>query len=145
MVFKIESRLGIAAPVDVVYEAVADLEAWPSWSPIHKSVTGKLKFGALIEMDEYYEGLGRWQVAGTLVDWTPNSLIHIAVPKPFWAGSLMRYIEWEALSDTGTTFSVGAHFDGFFSEREGKRLAKPIKRGFDAMTQALKARVEAKV
>ncbi len=143
MAYKIEVRVGIAAPVDDVYDVVADIENWPSWSPIHKQAAGTLGFGAPMTMEEYFEGLGTWETAGAVSDWTPLSHIHISVPKPFYAGTLIRYYEFEALSNTGTAFSLGAHFNGFLSEKEGRRFAKFIRPGFEKMAEALKAKVEA--
>jgi hypothetical protein len=141
--YRIEHRVGIAAPVDDAYEIAAEIEAWPQWSPIHKKATGRLAFGAPIALEEYYEGLGTWELSGALADWQPFSHIHVAVPKPFYAGTLIRYFEFDALSAHGSTFAVGALFDGFLSEREGKMIAGPVRRGFAAFAEALKDRAEA--
>lgn len=141
--FRIEQRVGIAASVDDVYEIVADIDNWPNWSPIHKSASGKLSFGAPIGFEEYFEGLGTWEIQGTLADWTPLSHIHVAVPKPFYTGTLIRYFEFDALSAAGSTFAVGAMFNGFLAEREGRQIAKPVKRGFEAFAEALKVKAEA--
>lgn len=143
MSFKIEHRIGISAPVDRSYEIAADIGAWPSWSPIHKAASATLAFGGPILLDEHYEGLGRWEQVGTIADWTPLSHIHVSVPKPFYAGRLTRYFEFENLSDTGSLFTVGALFEGLISEWEGRRYAGPLKRGFAAMAEALKLRAEA--
>ena len=142
MVIKIEHRTGIATPVDQVYEILADINAWPSWSPIHKSTTATLGFGAPIALEEVYEGLGHWEQAGIIEDWVPLSHIHVTIPKPFYAGRLTRFFELEILSDTGCLFTVGALFNGFLSEYEGTRFAAPLKRGFEAMGQALKTKAE---
>lgn len=144
MALKIEHRVGIAAPIDDVYEVIADINAWPDWSPIHKKAEGILRFGAPIHLDEYYEGLGTWETAGVIADWTPLSHIHITVPKPFYAGSLIRYFEFDALSEYGSSFSVGALFSGYLSEREGKAYREFIRTGFAAFGEALKVRAEAK-
>ena len=141
--YRIEQRVGIAAPVDDAYEIMADIEGWPQWSPIHKTTSGKLSFGAPIALEEYYEGLGTWELTGSLADWQPYSHIHVAIPKPFYAGTLIRYFEFDALSAHGSTFAVGALFNGFLAEREGRLIAKPVRKGFAAFAEALKNRVEA--
>jgi hypothetical protein len=143
MVYKVENRVGIAAPVETVYEILAELEQWPNWSPIHKRTQGKLGFGAQVVLEEYYEGLGVWEVTGFVSDWSPLSHIHVGVPKPFYAGSLIRFFELDRLTDTACSLSVGAVFSGFLSEREGKRYGPKIKVGFAAMGEALKAKAEA--
>ncbi|HTN39790.1 MAG TPA: SRPBCC family protein [Asticcacaulis sp.] len=144
MAIKIEQRVGIAAPIDDVYEVIADINAWPEWSPIHKVARADLHFGAPIHLEEYYEGLGTWETDGVIADWTPLSHIHISVPKPFYAGTLVRYFEFDALSEYGSSFSIGALFSGFLSEREGKAYRQHIRTGFAAFGEALKVRAEAK-
>ena len=141
--FRIEHRIGIAAPVDDAYDLMAEIETWPDWSPIHKRASGKLSFGAPIALEEYYEGLGTWELSGALADWQPYSHIHVAVPKPFYAGTLIRYFEFDALSAHGSTFSIGALFQGFLAEREGRMISGPVRRGFTAFAEALKAKAEA--
>lgn len=143
MAYKIEHRIGVAVPVDDIYDIIADIESWPSWSPIHKSTSGGLSFGAPIAFEEHYEGLGTWEINGTLADWTPLSHIHVTVPKRFYEGQLIRYFEFEALSETGSAFTIGALFNGFLSEREGRRYAKFLRVGFAAFAEALKAKAEA--
>ena len=140
--YRIEARIGISCPVDHAYERLSQIDQWPRWSPIHKAATGTLGFGAFVAFEEYYEGLGRWEVSGTVADYSPLSHIHIVVPKPFWAGSLIRYYEFEILSDTACSFTAGAAFDGFFSVREGKRYGTFLKSGFQAMAEALKSHAE---
>ncbi len=142
MSYKVEYRIGVATPVDDIYELIADIDAWTQWSPIHKAATGALRFGAPFHLEEQYEGLGLWEIDGTLADWSPYSHIHVFIPKPFYAGKQMRYFEFEALSQTGSAFTVGAVFDGFLSEREGRRYAKYLRRGFQAFAEAAKAKAE---
>lgn len=142
MSYKVEYRIGVAAPVDDVYDVIADIEKWPEWSPIHKKASGELSFGAPIAFEEYYEGLGTWEITGALADWQPLSHIHIAVPKKFYEGRLVRYFEMDALSESGSSFSVGALFDGFLSEREGRRYGKFLKVGFERFAEAVKERAE---
>ncbi|MFT4090037.1 MAG: SRPBCC domain-containing protein [Asticcacaulis sp.] len=143
MAFKVEQRIGISRPVDDVYEIVSDLKNWTDWSPIHKVVEGDLKFGAPIRFEEHYDGLGLWEIGGFVSDWSPLSHIHIGVPKKFYEGSLIRFFEFEDLSKTGSSFAIGAVFSGFLSEREGRRYAKHLKKGFNAYCEALKVKAEA--
>ncbi|ESQ73467.1 SRPBCC domain-containing protein [Asticcacaulis sp. AC402] len=143
MAYKIEARIGIAAPIDDVYDIIADIDSWTSWSPIHQAVSGKLSFGAPFHSEEKFEGLGIWEIDGFIADWTPLSHIHITVPKKFFEGKLVRYFEFESLSQTGSAFSVGALFSGFLSEREGRRFGRYFRAGFESFSEALKTKVEA--
>ena len=142
MALKIEQRIGVAAPVDDVWDMIADIPSWPQWSPIHRTAEGAPHFGAPVHLEEYYEGLGVWEVHGVVDDWTPLSHLHISVPKPFYAGKLVRYFEMEPLTETGSTFTVGALFSGYMSVREGKAYREFLQRGFSSFAEALKVRAE---
>lgn len=142
MLFKVEHRIGINARVDDVWDVLADISKWSEWSPIHNVAEGEMRFGAPVHLEEHYQGLGTWEVRGTIDDWMPLSHIHIHVPKPFWAGTLVRYVELIELSPQSTSVAFGAAFGGFFSVREGKRFKKHIRAGFEAMNEALKAKME---
>ena len=142
MSYKVEYRIGVAAPVDDVYDLVADIESWTQWSPIHKAANGQLKFGAPIHLEEQYDGLGTWEIDGVLSDWSPYSHIHVFIPKPFYFGKQVRYFEFETLSQTGSAFTVGALFNGFLSEREGRAYGKYLKTGFQRFAETVKARAE---
>jgi len=142
MSYKVEYRIGVTTPVDDIYDLLADIDSWTQWSPIHIAASGSLHFGAPFHLEEKYEGLGTWEIDGNLADWSPYSHIHVFIPKPFYAGKQMRYFEFEALSETGSTFTVGALFDGFLSEREGRAYGKYLKKGFQAFAEAAKAKAE---
>jgi hypothetical protein len=143
--YKVEHRVGIKRSVDDIYAIVQDINSWPSWSPIHKASNGELKFAGKVSLDETYEGLGRWELSGHIEDYSPLSHIHVRIPRPFWEGSLIRYFEFEILSNEGCSFCVGAAFGGFLSIREGRRHAKALKNGFEAMGNALKTLSEARL
>lgn len=140
--YKVEHRFGIAAPVDYVYDILADVENWPTWSPIHKEAKAHLGFGAPAAFKEEYEGLGTWELDGALSDWVPLSHMHFHIPRPWYEGHLIRYYEVDNLMEVGTRFSMGAAFSGLLSEREGKKFAPYLRRGFEAFTLALKDRAE---
>ena len=142
--FKIEARIGVAAPVDEVYDILSDIEAWPSWSPIHQAASGKLGFGAPFHSEEKFEGLGVWEIDGFVSDWMPLSHLHISVPKKFYEGTLTRYYELETLSAKTSIFAVGAAFSGFLSEREGRRFARFFRAGFHQTAEAMKTTAEAR-
>lgn len=144
MAIKVEHRIGVAAPVDDIYELLEDINAWPEWSPIHKAARGELHFGYPIHLEEHYEGLGTWEIDGIIDDWSPLSHIHVNVPKPFYAGKLVRYFEMDALSDQGSTFTIGALFSGYLSEREAKQYRPFLRKGFEAFAEAVKAKAEAR-
>jgi hypothetical protein len=143
MRFKLEHRLGIKAPVEIVWEILADLTAWKDWNPLYPEARGVVGFGELLTLTLALPDEAPRVIRPRIVDWAPNEAIH-------WKLSLMaglvdttRYLELEKMSDTGCIFSNGEIFDGLLGASAGKRLKRPIRAGFAAMGEALRDRAEA--
>ncbi len=71
-----------------------------------------------------------------VVDWEPRSQI-------LWRENgvltrTMRYIEIEALTETGCIFANGAFFHGVAGELQAKAQRRAIFEGVEAMSQAVK-------
>jgi hypothetical protein len=140
---KLEHRIGVRAPAEVIWETIRDIEAWPTWNPLYPRAQGALRIGAQLELDVAIEGQPVRTIKPVILDWVPNDQIH-------WRLDLMgglirttRYIEIEALTDTGCIFSNGELFRGRFAHLAVRRIARPIRAGFVAMGEAVKARAEA--
>ena len=110
MAFRIEHRIGVAAPADTIWELLADVERWPEWNPLYTQASGKLGIGAALKLREAVPGRPPREFAPVVVDWEPRSQI-------LWRENgvlarTMRYIEIEALTETGCIFANGAFFHG---------------------------------
>ena len=71
-----------------------------------------------------------------VVDWEPRAQI-------LWRENgvlarTMRYIEIEALTETGCIFANGAFFHGVAGELQAKAQRRAIYEGFEAMSEAVK-------
>jgi len=141
MSYKIEHRVGIAAPADRIWAFVADLEGWREWNPVHPEINGRLAIGATLDLVEQLEGEAPRRLVMTIEDWVPNTQILWKGPRGPLARSL-RFIEIEALSDTGCIFANGEVYDGVLGELAAKRRRRALHKAFRAMGEAVKARVE---
>lgn len=140
---KIEHRIGVRAPAHVIWDAISDLGAWKDWNPLYPRANGVLRIGAQLDLDLAIPGQKRRTIRPVILDWVPNDQIH-------WRLSILggliqstRYIEIEALTETGCIFSNGELFRGRIAPLALRRMAKDIRRGFAAMGEAVKARAEA--
>jgi hypothetical protein len=140
---KLEHRLGIKAPAEAIWAVISDVDAWPAWNPLYPRAKGTVRIGAPLDLEVALPGQAPRAIRPVVVDWVPNEQIH-------WKLSLMgglvkstRYLEIEALSETGCIFSNGELFQGVMGPTLAKRMRGPIKAGFVAMGEAVKARVEA--
>ena len=136
MSFRIEHRIGVAAPADTIWELLADVERWPQWNPLYTQATGKLGIGAALKLRETLPGRPPRQITPVVVDWEPRAQI-------LWRENgvlarTMRYIEIEALSEAGCIFANGAFFHGVAGELQAKQQRRAIFQGFEAMGEAVK-------
>ncbi|HWA60506.1 MAG TPA: SRPBCC domain-containing protein [Caulobacteraceae bacterium] len=143
MAIKVEHRIGIQAPPDVIWEIVGDLSRWKDWNPLYTSAEGTLAFGATLTLTLVLPG-GKPQVIKPVIEsWTPEELIHWRLSMMGGLVKSIRYIEIEKLTETGCIFSNGEIFDGFIGRRLPKRMRRNIKAGFEAMGEAVRTRAEA--
>ena len=139
---KIEHRIGIRAPADVIWEAISDLGAWKDWNPLYPRANGVLRIGAQLDLDVAIPGQKVRTIRPVILDWVPNDQIHWRVSMLGGLIQSTRYIEIEALTETGCIFSNGELFRGRFASLALRRVAKDIRKGFAAMGEAVKARAE---
>ena len=139
---KIEHRLGIQAPPEVIWAVIFDVSTWHEWNPLYPKADGVIRIGSQLTLETKLPGAPP-VIRPTVVDWVPNEQI-------LWRLSLMgglvrtlRYLEIEQLADTGCIFSNGEVFEGFLGRAAARRNRAALKAGFTVMGEAVKARVDA--
>ena len=48
---KIEHRIGVQAPPDVIWESLADLSTWADWNPLYPNAAGQIRIGETLDLD----------------------------------------------------------------------------------------------
>lgn len=145
MSFRLEHRIGIAAPAPVVWEVLADLEGWSGWNPLYPKAEGRLSIGAPLSVELHVQGEAPVQQRVSVIDWVPNEQIVWAARYGGGFVRSTRYMELEALNDAGCVFSNGEIFNGLGARFTPKSLRARTRQGFAAMAEALKAQAEARV
>ncbi|MBV9993601.1 MAG: SRPBCC domain-containing protein [Caulobacteraceae bacterium] len=140
---KVEHRIGVQAPAQVIWEIVQDVAGWPAWNPLYPAAKGEIQFGSILTLEEALPDGPRRTIRPQVTDWTPNEQI-------LWRmnhmGGLIqgrRYIEIEVLAEAGCIFSNGEIFEGFGLRLLSRKRRRTIKAGFTAMGEALRDRAEA--
>jgi hypothetical protein len=141
MSIRVESRIGIQASADRVWEIVADLKAWGAWNPTYPEASGVIGFGETLTFLERLPGRPDQRISGRVLDWTPGAQLAMRVEQGFMTHRL-QYIEIDKLAEVGCILAVGCYFRGWFDEGAAKRLGPAAKAGFAAMVDALKLRAE---
>lgn len=140
----IETEITIAAPAQDVWAVLADGAAYPQWNPLVKSMTGRLEVGETLNTQIQ---LG----ARAPMAFTPEVLAAVPNQELRWLGSGgvkgifdgEHYFVLIETADGTTTLRHGEIFRGILAYPLFAMIGKDTRTGFDAMNQALKARVEA--
>ena len=140
---KVEYRVGVQAPPELIWSFVADIRSWPSWNPLYPKAEGEVQFGAELTLEEAFPGQAPRTIHPKVQDWTPNEQI-IWTQSAF--GGLLRstrYIEIEKLSDAGVIFSNGELYEGPLRHLINRRRRRILKSGFRSMCEAVRDKAEA--
>ncbi len=140
MPYRVEHRIGVAAPSDVIWEILADLPGWAAWNPLYGRAEGRLLIDARLTLEQRLEGAPPRTLRAQVVDWAPNDQIHWRETGPLRTAT--RYMEIEKLTEEGCIFSNGVLVDGALSRWDGRRGKARLRAGFAAMGEAMKAQAE---
>lgn len=139
---KIESRVGVMAPPDIIWEIISDLPGWGSWNPIYPAAAGELRIGAPLALTLNLPDQPPREIRPRVVDWVP--LEQILWADTAWGGlvSTLRYLEIDQMGEAASIFSNGEQFQGMVSEIYGAQRRRSLRRGFTALSEAVKERAE---
>jgi hypothetical protein len=141
--YRIEDRIGIQAPPEVIWEVVHDLALWHEWNPTYPRAEGEVRIGNVLTLDLALPGQPKQEIKARVLDWVPNEQLHWELRMMGGLIKTLRYIEIAPLAETGCVVDNGELFGGLMGPSLGKRMRGPVRRGFLAMNEALKARAEA--
>jgi hypothetical protein len=140
---RIEHRIGVQAPAEVIWDIVYDLARWSEWNPTYPAAEGVVRIGETLNVTLALPGQPQQVLKPRVLEWVPQEQLH-------WRLSLLggmiqttRYIEITQLAEASCIVDNGELFGGLMGRSLGRRMGGPVRRGFEAMNEALKARAEA--
>jgi hypothetical protein len=139
---ELTAEIEIAASPDRVWEVLTDLDAYPAWNPFIRRASGELREGARLEVVIQPPGRRAVTIRPTILRCEPARELR-------WLGRLLLPAVFdgehrhmlEAIGEDRTRYVQGERFTGFLVGA-GRRLLDDTLRGFEAMNEALKVRVE---
>ncbi len=140
MPIKIENRIGIAAPAEVIWEVMAEVSRWPEWAAIYSRAAGEVRYGGVLNFTLALPDRSPRAFVAPILDWTPNEAIHWKT-KGFMMETV-RFLEIEKYSDTGCAFSNGEIFSGYAVRYIPRSHLRALRHGFAALGGGLKERAE---
>ena len=140
---RVEDRIGIQAPAEVIWEIVQDLPTWSEWNPTYPRAEGEIRIGNTLTLDLALPGQPKQEIKAKVLEWVPGEQLHWQLRLMGGLIRTVRYIEISPLSERGCIVDNGEIFGGLMGPSLGKRMGRAVRQGFHAMNEALKARAEA--
>lgn len=138
---KIETRIGIQASVDAIWEVITDLPGWDGWNPVETGVSGAIAFGGEIALTEAIEGLPPRQTVARVGEWQPYAQLVWMENRGLWFRS-MRYFEIEELEPGRCIAANGFLFTGLRGELFFDKNRKHLRHAANAVAEAWKVAAE---
>jgi len=139
---RIEHRVGVQAPAEVIWEVISDLETWETWCTLYPKASGQIRIGSVLDMTLALPGQAPQQIKPTVLEWVPNEQLHWKLTLLGGLVRNIRYFEIEALAAASCIVTNGEIIGGLMGPRLGKRMSRTIYRAFVEMNDQLKARAE---
>ncbi|WP_394762324.1 SRPBCC family protein [Phenylobacterium sp.] len=140
---RIEHRVGIQAPAEVIWEVISDLESWGQWCALYPVASGDIRIGAVLDLTLALPGRPVTQIRPTVLEWVPGEQLHWKLTMLGGLVKTIRYFEIESLAEASCIVSNGEIIGGLIGPRLGKAMSRTLYRAFVEMNEALKARAEA--
>lgn len=142
MSFKVEHRIGVQAPAQVVWDLIADIPGWPAWNPLYPQAAGVIRKGQRLSLSVALPDQPVEAISPTVLDWTPEDQLHLRTAYAKGLVTTVRYLEIDVMGPQSCVFSNGELFIGLVGGFVGKRMKKPLKQGFTLMGEALRDQAE---
>lgn len=141
----IKTEIEIDAPAHTVWKVLTGADAFSEWNPFVKSMAGDLKAGNTLAITVQPDGKSAMKFAPKVLKANPNQELR-------WLGKLgfkgifdgEHYFVLEETPRGTTILRHGETFRGLLAYPLFAMIGKDTRTGFEAMNQALKARVEAR-
>jgi hypothetical protein len=145
MAFKVEHRVGAPFSGQQIWDVLSDLPRWKEWNTLYPQIDGLLRIQQRLTIVEAFPGRDKATIRPMVVDWVPNEQILWALGEMMGLVKRIRYIEIEALGETGASsiLSNGELYQGLLGNMVGKSRRKWLKRGFEQLNTDIVARVRA--
>eukprot|EP01041_Mallomonas_annulata_P033860 gene33860-56536_t len=139
---RVEDRIGIQAPAEVIWDILFDLDRWQKWNPTYPSASGQIRLGEVLSVTLALPGQPTQSIKPKVLEWVPNAQLHWELKMMGGLIRTLRYVEIETLANQSCVVDNGEIFGGLMGPSLGKRMGRTVQRGFRAMNEALKARAE---
>jgi hypothetical protein len=142
MALIIDHTLEIDAPLATAWQVLIDLERYRDWNPFVVECRSTLIPGAPIDMQVELGAAQPRPQRETIFEHRPQQFLSYGINAPLGALRSRRSHEFTALAPQRTLYKSKFNLGGWLSPIVALSLEKNLRRGFEGMSNALKARAE---
>lgn len=143
MSFRIEHRIGVAAPAAEVWDLVYDLAGWKDWTGLYSEARGRIAIGETLNFTFRIGDRAPMSAVATVYDWVPEAQLAWNARLPGGIRTL-RYVEIEKLSDTSCILSNGDYYSGVGAMFMSRAIRRDVRASFRRMNENAKRIAEAR-
>lgn len=139
---RVEHRIGVQAPAEVIWEVVYDIARWSEWNPHYAEASGTIRIGEKLDLTVVLPGMKPQKTRATVLEWVPNEQLHFQTVS---FGGLIRgtrYVEIEQLADESCIVANGEILGGLLGPTLSRSIGPKIYRAIRGMNEALKELAE---
>ena len=142
MALIIEHTLIIDAPLAIAWQVLVDLERYREWNPLVVDCQSSLQPGDPIHMRVVLGTAQPRAQKETVFKQVPQHYLSYGITIPFGLFKTYRAQEFEALDNQHTRYQSKLHVQGLLAPIVALSMGNDLRRGFEGMSNALKARAE---
>ena len=139
---RIESRIGVRASADRLWDLISDLSLWSRWNPYETDVSGRLAINGHVSLTEALPGFQPRQVNAQLGDWQPLTKLLWSERRGFLFQST-RYFTIQELDKGSCILTHGIIFSGLRGEFYHDKHRAKIREAYEAIAENIKREAEA--
>ena len=132
----------IAAPPEIVWGIIADLERWGSWNPLYTRMAGEAREGARIEMTVAVPGMKPIDTAATLFTLRPGECLEYGMSQLGGLLRAFRFVELREITPERCGIANGETMSGPVGWLLSRIAGPKVGQGLRAMNEQLKLLAE---
>jgi hypothetical protein len=141
---RIEHRIGVQVPAEVIWELLSEVDGWSRWNPLYEKASGTVRIGETLDLTVALPDMKPRPARATVLEWVPNEQLHY---RTVGMGGLIkgtRYVEIEQLAPESCIVSNGEIMGGLLGASVARGLGRKVYKGLRLMNEALKETAEAR-
>jgi hypothetical protein len=138
----VEHTVDIAAPAEAAWRTIVDIARWGEWNPLYMRAQGAFTVGSTLGMTIALEGMKPQHARATVLRVEEGRLIEYEIVNLGGLVRAFRYIEIEETGENACRITNGEIMSGLLGRLLARVVGEKVRKGLQAMNEALKARLE---